>query len=216
MAEILGPRPAAVARELTKLHEEVRRGTLAALAEHYRECRAAARRDGRRRRPARTAAGRPTRTRSTGGCARRSPSSACATRAAKLAAETGLPRSALYRRALAIRERTPMRRGRARYTTARRQRAERRGRLAEWLCLWHLRLRGWHIVARGWRCPAGEIDIVARRGKVLAIVEVKSRGEVAVAADALSPRQRRRIARAAEALLVSRPDLAGIWMCDST
>ncbi len=94
--------------------------------------------------------------------------------------------------------------------TVRRRRAERRGRLAEWLCLWHLRLRGWHIVARGWRCPAGEIDIIARRGKVLAIIEVKSRGEVAVAANALAPRQRRRIARAAEALLMSRPDLAGL------
>jgi 16S rRNA (cytidine1402-2'-O)-methyltransferase len=31
----LGPRPAAVARELTKLHEETRRGTLAELAAHY-------------------------------------------------------------------------------------------------------------------------------------------------------------------------------------
>ena len=95
-------------------------------------------------------------------------------------------------------------------STARRRRAERRGRLAEWLCRWHLRL-GWHIVARGWRCSAGEIDIVARRGKILAIIEVKSRGEVAVAANALASRQRRRIARAAEALLRSRPDLAG---CD--
>ena len=94
--------------------------------------------------------------------------------------------------------------------TARRQRAQRQGRLAEWLCLWHLRLRGWHIIARGWRCPAGEIDIIARRGKVLAIIEVKSRSEVAVAATALAPRQRRRIARAAEALLMSRPDLAGL------
>jgi len=36
MADILGPRPAAVARELTKLHEEVRRGSLAELAAHYR------------------------------------------------------------------------------------------------------------------------------------------------------------------------------------
>ena len=31
----LGPRPAAIARELTKLHEEVRRDTLEALAAHY-------------------------------------------------------------------------------------------------------------------------------------------------------------------------------------
>jgi putative endonuclease len=99
-----------------------------------------------------------------------------------------------------------------RYTTARRQRAERRGRLAEWLCLWHLRLRGWRIVARGWRCPAGEIDLVARRGKVLAIIEVKSRAAVEAAAHAVTPRQRRRIARAAEALVVARPDLGGLAM----
>ena len=91
-----------------------------------------------------------------------------------------------------------------------RRRAQRRGRLAEWLCLWHLRLRGWHIVARDWRCPSGEIDILARRGKVLAVIEVKSRGELAVAASALAPRQRRRIVRAAEAFLTQRSDLAGL------
>jgi putative endonuclease len=99
-----------------------------------------------------------------------------------------------------------------RHTTLRRQRAERRGRLAEWLCLWHLRLRGWRIVARGWRCPAGEIDLVARRGRVLAIIEVKARGAVEAAAQALTPRQRRRIARAAEALVISRPDLGRLDM----
>jgi putative endonuclease len=75
-----------------------------------------------------------------------------------------------------------------------------------------LRLRGWHIVARGWRCPAGEIDLVARRGKVLAVIEVKSRGAVAAAANAVAPRQRRRIGRATEALLMSRPDLAGLGL----
>ena len=90
----------------------------------------------------------------------------------------------------------------------RRRRAERRGRLAELLCRWHLRLHGWRIVAAGWRCPAGEIDILARRGGVLAIIEVKSRRDLAGAAEAVLPRQRRRIARAASAFLLLRPDLA--------
>lgn len=35
MAMVLGARPAAIARELTKLHEEVRRGSLGELAQHY-------------------------------------------------------------------------------------------------------------------------------------------------------------------------------------
>ena len=91
---------------------------------------------------------------------------------------------------------------------ARRQQAQRRGRLAETMCRWHLRLRGWRIVASSWRCPSGEIDILARRGRVLAIVEVKSRGDLDSAADAILPRQRRRIARATSAFLLSRPDLA--------
>jgi putative endonuclease len=78
------------------------------------------------------------------------------------------------------------------------------------LCLWHLRLRGWRVLARGWRCPAGEIDILARRGKVLAVIEVKSRSEIPAAANALPPRQRRRIARAAQAFLSLRPELAGL------
>ena len=92
----------------------------------------------------------------------------------------------------------------------RRQQARRRGRLAEAMCRWHLRLHGWRIVAGGWRCPSGEIDILARRGGVLAVVEVKSRGDIGSAADAILPRQRRRIARAASAFLQARPDLGGL------
>lgn len=94
--------------------------------------------------------------------------------------------------------------------TLRRRAAERRGRLAETLCRSHLRLRGWRILARGWRCPAGEIDILARRGGVLAVIEVKTRTDFATAVIAVSPRQRRRIARAAEAFVASRPDLASL------
>ncbi len=89
-----------------------------------------------------------------------------------------------------------------------RQRARRRGAFAELLCRWHLRLRGWRIVASDWRCPSGEIDILARRGRVLAIIEVKSRRDLASAVAAVLPRQRRRIARAASAFLLMRPDLA--------
>jgi putative endonuclease len=91
-----------------------------------------------------------------------------------------------------------------------RRRAQRRGRLAERLCRWHLRLRGWRIVAADWRCPAGEIDILARRREVLAVIEVKSRADYATGVGSLLPRQRRRIARAAEAFLLTRPDLAGL------
>ena len=91
---------------------------------------------------------------------------------------------------------------------SRRHRALRRGRLGELLCRWHLRLRGWRIVAVDWRCPSGEIDILARRGGMLAVIEVKSRTDFATAADAVPPRQRRRIARAASAFLLARPDLA--------
>jgi putative endonuclease len=95
-------------------------------------------------------------------------------------------------------------------TGSKRQQARRRGDLAEFLCRVYLRLRGWRIVARGWRCPAGEIDIVARRGKMLAIIEVKARATAADAAFAVAPRQRRRIVRAASAFLRARPELAGL------
>ena len=91
-----------------------------------------------------------------------------------------------------------------------RRRARRRGRVAETLCRWHLRLRGWRILACDWRCPAGEIDILARRRGVLAAIEVKSRPDFATGALALQPRQRRRIARAAEAFLAMRPELAAL------
>ncbi len=86
-----------------------------------------------------------------------------------------------------------------------RVRAERRGRLAEALCATWLRMKGYRIVARGVRTPVGELDIVARRGRVLAIVEVKARGTLAAAAESIGEHQRRRIARAALAFLQRHP-----------
>jgi putative endonuclease len=91
-----------------------------------------------------------------------------------------------------------------------RRRAFRRGLSAELLCVCHLRLRGYRILARRFRVKSGEIDLIARRGAVLAAVEVKARSDLATAGESLTPRQRRRIARALEHFLVQRPDLAGL------
>ena len=85
-----------------------------------------------------------------------------------------------------------------------------RGRGAEGLAAWWLRLKGYRILARNWRSAAGEIDLIARRGRALVVIEVKQRGDLVQAADALQARQRRRLARAAGAFLASRPDLADL------
>ena len=69
-----------------------------------------------------------------------------------------------------------------------------------------LLVKGYRIVARRWKSPVGEIDIVARRRRVLAFVEVKARDRLDDAAESLSERQRRRIVAAAGAWLASHPD----------
>jgi putative endonuclease len=81
-----------------------------------------------------------------------------------------------------------------------REAAERRGRGAETLACWYLRLKGWRVVARRARVPGGEVDIVARRGRTLAFVEVKARASEQAAAIALDEWRLRRVAVAAERL----------------
>jgi putative endonuclease len=82
-----------------------------------------------------------------------------------------------------------------------RRRAERGGRRAERLAAWWLRLHGWRILAVRARTPVGEVDLVVRRGRTLAFIEVKARATEAQAALALDDYRLRRVARAAEALL---------------
>jgi len=82
-----------------------------------------------------------------------------------------------------------------------RQEAERRGRGAETIACWYLRFHGWRILARRARVPGGEVDIVARRGRTLAFVEVKARADTASADFALDDWRLRRVAVAAERLM---------------
>ena len=91
--------------------------------------------------------------------------------------------------------------------TRERRAAWRRGRRGEALALLALRLAGFRILARDHRAAPGEIDIVARRGRLLVFVEVKTRADFATAAESLPARQRRRIARAAAGYLATRPEL---------
>jgi 16S rRNA (cytidine1402-2'-O)-methyltransferase len=102
MAEVLGNREAAVARELTKLHEEMRRGRLAELAAHYRLT-------GPPRGEAVVVVGPPEHHEPDPAEVDERLRTALAKlgvreAAAKLAAETGMPRGKLYRRALAMRD----------------------------------------------------------------------------------------------------------------
>ena len=82
-----------------------------------------------------------------------------------------------------------------------RKRAEAAGRRAETLACWWLRLKGWRILARRARVVGGEVDIVARRRRTLAFVEVKARADEAAAALALDSYRLRRVAAAAERLV---------------
>jgi putative endonuclease len=83
-----------------------------------------------------------------------------------------------------------------------------RGRRGERAARRHLTRRGWTVLAERWRGAGGELDIVAARGDVVAVCEVKARSDPAALAEPLTAAQRARIARAAEAFVAARPELA--------
>ena len=89
---------------------------------------------------------------------------------------------------------------------AERQVAFRTGISAESRAAALLIAKGFRILARRWKCPAGELDIVARRRGLLVFVEVKARERLDDAAWSVTPRQRARIVAAAEAWLARHGD----------
>ena len=89
-----------------------------------------------------------------------------------------------------------------------RQAAEKRDRKGEWLAALYLRAKGYRILDRRVRTPMGEVDLIAKRGGVVAFVEVKHRKTLDLAADSVTQRSWQRIDRASEYWMARHPALA--------
>jgi putative endonuclease len=78
--------------------------------------------------------------------------------------------------------------------------AERRGRRGETIACWYLRLKGWRILAQRQKVRGGEVDIIAKRGRTLAFVEVKWRQRAADLDTAIDEARLRRVVAATRIL----------------
>jgi putative endonuclease len=89
-----------------------------------------------------------------------------------------------------------------------REDAEKRGRRGETIAAWWLRAHGWRVLDCRVKTRVGEVDLIARRGKILAFIEVKTRTKQADLAYAVDEYRLRRVAAAAQALLprYAKPD----------
>ncbi|MCP1556904.1 UNVERIFIED_ORG: putative endonuclease [Methylobacterium sp. SuP10 SLI 274] len=88
---------------------------------------------------------------------------------------------------------------------ARRRATHGRGLSAEGLALLVLMLKGYRPLARRFAAAGGEIDLIVRRGRTIAFVEVKARATLDAAATAIDARKRARLSRAARAWLARHP-----------
>ena len=91
-------------------------------------------------------------------------------------------------------------------STRQKRKAYTKGLRAEWLAAWYLRLKGYRIIECGMRTKSGEIDIIARKGDLVAIVEVKYRKNIDDALNAVDSRSQHRIANAANIWLSAQRD----------
>ncbi|MCG7505570.1 YraN family protein [Mesorhizobium retamae] len=88
----------------------------------------------------------------------------------------------------------------------RKRRSYRRGHRSEWLAAIALTFKGYRILARRYRTRLGEIDLIARRGDLILIVEVKARRTLMEAMEAVQRESENRIERAADLWLSRQPD----------
>lgn len=88
--------------------------------------------------------------------------------------------------------------GRDKNQRASRRNSERRGRFAEHIAAAYMRLRGHRILDRRFKAATGEIDLVTRKGRRIAFIEVKARADMAACEASITPKLRSRVRRAAD------------------
>lgn len=81
-----------------------------------------------------------------------------------------------------------------------------RGQVSEYYAAFYLLMKGYRILAIRYKTKAGEIDIVARKGTLIAFVEVKARSQVADAINAVGASTQRRIRNASDSWLAGQRD----------
>jgi putative endonuclease len=89
-----------------------------------------------------------------------------------------------------------------------------KGRAAERRAWWFYVLRGYKVIDRNVWKAGNELDLVVRRGRRLAFVEVKAKLGPAYGdpLEMVTPEKQRRLRRAADAWLVEHPELMGLEM----
>ena len=91
-----------------------------------------------------------------------------------------------------------------------RKNAYRHGHVAELLAALLLLAKGYRLLARRYKTPLGEIDLIAKRGRLVAFVEVKARPSQREALDSMGAMAERRMVDAADLWLAAHPDAAGL------
>lgn len=81
--------------------------------------------------------------------------------------------------------------------TRKREKAEKRGHVAEFVALTYLRLKGYRLLAQRFKSPQGEVDLIMRRRDVTAFIEVKARSSRDHGVEAVTTTQSKRISAAA-------------------
>jgi putative endonuclease len=90
------------------------------------------------------------------------------------------------------------------------KRAYRLGHTAEWIAAFWLMAHGYRLLARRHRTKLGEIDLIVKRGRTIAFVEVKARASLEAAEDAITAAAEQRIRNAADIWLSRHPAAEGL------